>query len=250
MKTVKLVVAVAVVAALQTTAFATQPSASGSGGVVIANTVSGNFAVGQNGASTSYAQNSEAGTAKVTAMANYTNGYGAVNAGVKGETTTSSAGNAYNISSGTGNGTASSIGSVNAGVSGVVAIQGVTTGRNGGNASTQSNNQVDAATNQGSYVAGATKSGFETQIQYSRTYESIAAPAGTTGGTRIATVSIADQKSGYASGDSRTGVVQLADSVTGVLQNMNAAGLANIGASGMFFAKAGLSADTGIVSAP
>ena len=249
MKTVKLVVAIAAVVVLQTPAFATQPGAYGNGGVVIANTISGNFAVGQNGTSTSFAQNAEAGTAKVTAMVSHTNGYGAVNAGIKGDTTTNSSGHAYNISSGTGNGTASSIGSVNAGVSGVVAIQGVTNGFNGGHASTQSNNQVDAATNQGSYVVGQTGSGFDTQIRYSRINESVAALVGTTGGTRSTTVIIADQKSGYAGGASRTGVVQIADS-TGMLQNMNAAGLANIGASGTFFAKAGLSANTYHVSAP
>lgn len=245
MNTAKLASVLAVALSLQSAAFATQPSASGSGGVSIANTISGNFAVGQTGSSTSYAANNEAGTAKVTALANYTKNYGAVNAGIAGDTTSTSSGAAYNVSSGNGNGTASSIGSVNTGVHGVVAIHGVTTGFNGGNSNTQSNNQVDAGTNQGSYVDGSTKSGFNTQIQYSHSSSSAAAPAGSFGGVHSASVSVADQKTGYASGASVTGVLKDAAG-----KDMNAAGLANIGAAGQFFAKAGLSGSTGTVTAP
>ena len=240
MKTVKLSLVLALALSVQSVAFATEPSASGSGGVSIANTISGNFAVGQNGSATSYAENKQAGTASVKALANFTGNYGAVNAGITGTTTSDSAGMAYNTSTGTGNGTASSVGSVNTGVHGAVAIHGVTTGFNGGNSSTQSHDQVDAGTNQGSYVIGQTKSGFDTQIQYARTSSSAAAPVGTHGGSQSASVSIADQKTGYASGAT----------TTGALAGMNAAGLANIGASGVFFAKAGLSTSTGTVSAP
>lgn len=240
MKSAKLALALAISLSAQSAAFATQPSASGSGSVSIANTVSGNFAVGQNGSATSFAQNNEAATAKVTAMANSTPYHTAVNAGVIGKTTSESYGQAFNVSTGTGNGTASSVGSVNTGVQGAVAIHGVTTGFNGGNAITRSNNQVDAGTNQGSFVGGNTQSGFDTQIQYVRSATYTASPAGTTGGTRTSGVGIADQKSGYAGGSTSMGA----------LDGMNAAGYANIGASGQFFAKAGLAASTGTVSAP
>jgi hypothetical protein len=240
MSTTKLAVALAAALTVHATAFATQPSASGCGCVAIANTISGNMAVGKNGSSTSFAQNNEAASAKITAMTSNTPNYSNVSAGISGATTTDSFGKAYNISTGSGNGTASSVGSANTAVHGTVAIHGVTTGFNGGIASTQTNNQVDAGTNQGSYVVGQTMSGFNTQINYTRTVEAIGPMAGTTGGTNSAAVSVTDQKTGSVSGANSSGKID----------GLNAAGYANIGAAGQFFAKAGLAASTGVVSAP
>ena len=240
MNTTKFAIALAAALSVHAAAFATQPSASGCGCVAIANTISGNMSVGKNGSSTSFAQNNEAASAKITAMTSSTPNYGSVSAGISGATTTDSFGKAYNISTGSGNGTASSIGSANAAVHGTVAIHGVTTGFNGGSAGTQSNNQVDAGRNDGSYVAGQTTSGFDTQINYTRTIESIGPRAGTSGGTNSVTVGVADQKTGYVSGASTTGRID----------GLNAAGIANIGAAGQFFAQAGLAASTGVVSAP
>jgi hypothetical protein len=105
----------------------------------------------------------------VTATRSYTPGYGSVNAGVTGETTTNSAGKAYNVSTGSGSGSASSAGYAAAGVQGRAAIQGVTQGFTGGASGTQSANVTHAGTNQGSYVLGQTLSGFDTQVHYART---------------------------------------------------------------------------------
>lgn len=240
MSTTKFAFALTAAFTVHATAFATEPSASGCGCVAIANTISGNLAVGKNGSSTSFAQNNEAASAKITAMTSNTPNYSNVSAGISGATTTDSSGKAYNVSTGSGNGTASSVGSANAAVYGNVAIHGVTTGFNGGSAFTLTNNQVDAGTNQGSYVVGQTMSGFNTQVNYTRMAESIGPKAGTTGGTHSAAVSITDQKTGYVSGANSSGK----------LEGMNAAGYANIGAAGQFFAKAGLAASTGVVAAP
>jgi hypothetical protein len=53
-------------------------------------------------------------------------------------------------------------------------------------------------------------------------------------------VSVSDEKTGYASGAN----------ASGALDGMNAAGIANIGSSGGFFAKANLGAGTGRITAP
>lgn len=217
-------------------ASATQPSASAGANVSIQNNVSGKFSVGNNGSALSSAFNSEAASASVAASANNTPHFGAVNAAVSAATNTDSAGNAYNISTGTGAGSASSVGAATTAAQGAVAIHGVTSGFNGGTAETQTSNAIFAGTNQGSYVAGQTKAGFDVQLHYTQSAASMAAPDGTTGVGRSASVNIADQKIGYASGAT----------VSGVLDGMNAAGIANIGASGKFFARAGMAASVEI----
>ena len=225
--------------AAATGANATQPSASIGANVTIQNTVNGKFAVGNNGTALSSAHNSEAASASVAASANATPHFGVVNTAISAATTTDSAGNAYNISTGTGSGSASSIGGAATAVQGAVAIHGVTTGFNGGIAGTTSGNAIFANTNQGSYVAGQTKAGIDVQLHYAQSAASTYAPSGTSGIERTANVSIADQKTGYASGAT----------VSGALDGMNAAGLANIGASGAFFARAGMAASVGVSAA-
>jgi hypothetical protein len=214
-----------VLAAHAQLACATQPSAGGSGTVAIGNTVKGNFSAGSNGSATSYAQNAEAATAGITALANNTPHYTQVNAGITGATTTDSSGKAYNVSTGSGSGSAMSSGYADTSVQGALGIHTVTSGFNGGNAGTQTNNQIVAGTNQGSYVSGQTLSGFDVQLNYAKS-----------GGG----VSIADTKSGYASGANSSGA----------LAGMNAAGIASLGASGQFFTTVKLSAGTGNVTAP
>ncbi|MDB5761759.1 MAG: hypothetical protein JWQ21_754 [Herminiimonas sp.] len=225
---------------LQSAVFATQPSASGGGAILARSTVSGNFAAGANGMSASYAKNSEAATAKLTATANYTPHYRTVNAGIAGATTTDSSGTAYNVSTGSGTGSAMSAGSANTRVQGVAAIRGVSKGFNGGYSSTQTDNAIEAGANQGSYVAGQTRSGFDTQLHYAKSSMAAPGPAGSAGGTRSSTAGISAQATGYANGTN----------VTKTLDGMNAAGIAGIGASGKFFAKADLSASAGPIAAP
>ena len=221
--------------AIHSGARATQPSAAVGATVSIQNTVAGKFSVGNNGTALSSARNSEAASASVTASANNTPNFSAVNAAVSAATTTDSSGNAFNISTGTGSGSASSTGAASAAAQGAVAIHAVTTSFNGGFANTQTSNAIFAGTNQGSYVAGQTKAGFDVGLHYTQTAATTAAPASTSGIGRSASVSIADQKSGYASGAS----------VSGALDGMNAAGLANIGASGQFFVRAAMAATVG-----
>jgi hypothetical protein len=228
MKTKKFVAASAVAMAalsIQSAASATGPGASGSGAVAVGSTVGGSFSLA---------------TAKMTATRNYTPHYSTVNAGISGATTTDSSGKAYNISIGSGSGWAKSSGSANTAVQGAAAIHGVTNGFTGGSSGTQTNDAIKAGTNQGSYVAGQTKSGFDTQVHYSRTVAATPAPAGSSGGDRSATVSVSNETTGYASGVN----------ASGALQGMNAAGLASIGASGHFFAKAGAKGSIGQISAP
>ena len=222
--------------AIHSSAQATQPSAAVGASVSIQNTVAGKFCVGSNGTSLSSARNSEAASASVSANANNTPNYGAVNAAVSAATTTDSSGNAFNVSTGNGSGSVTSIGTASTAAQGAVAIHGVTTGFNGGFTDTHTSNAISAGTNQGSYVAGETKAGFDVGVNYTQTAATTAAPAGTSGTGSSASVSIADQKMGYASGAN----------VSGALDGMNAAGYANIGASGQFFVRAGLAAAVGV----
>ena len=123
---------------------------------------------------------------------------------------------------------------------GTVGIHGVTTGYNGGGSGKHTENLIKAGTNQGSYVAGETVSGFEAKVAYSKEYSSAPAATGTIGGTRSAAVEVSGFNSGYASGAN----------ASGALENMNAAGIANIGSSGYFFGQTNLSGSTGHVTAP
>ena len=217
-------------------AHATQPSAAVGAAVSIQNTVAGKFCVGNNGTALSSAHNSEAASASVSANTSHTPNFGNVNAAVSAATTTDSSGNAFNVSTGNGSGSAASSGTASTAALASVAIHGVTTGFNGGFASTHTDNAIIAGTNQGSYVAGQTKVGFDVGVNYGQTAAIAAAPAGTSGITQGASVNIADQKNGYVSGAN----------VSGALKGMNAAGYANIGASGQFFARAGLAASVGV----
>ena len=74
---------------------------------------------------------------------------------------------------------------------------------------------------------------------YSKTYSGYA-PGVTIGGTQSKAVEVWGANSGYASGAN----------TSGALENMNAAGIANIGASGSYFGKTNVSGSTGYVSAP
>jgi hypothetical protein len=238
MKAKKLVAALAIAittSSIQSRALATEPSASGIGVASVQSTVMGNFSVGTNGTATSYAQNTEAATASVSASASHTPRFNNVDAGINGATTTNSFGMAYNVSTGSGFGSALSSGAADTSVAGVASIYGVATGFNGGYAGSQTGNIIFAGTNSGSYVVGQGLSGFDTQLSYSKSGTAAAAPAGASGGTRSSTVGVSSQTTGYASGAN----------ATGALEAMNAAGISNIGASGMFFAKGGLSAAVG-----
>ena len=217
----------------QHTASATEPFAGGSGNVSIGNNIKGNFSVGSNGSATSYAHNSELASAKITATASHTPNFSSVNAGISGATTTESFGKAYNVSTGSGTGSASSAGSASADVNGKLGIHGVTTGFNGGGSGTTTSNAIHAGTNQGSYVAGQTVSGFDVEVNYSKQNSYV-------NGGYSKTVTVSDSKTGYASGNNSYGA----------LEGMNAAGVANIGADGWFFAKTRLQGQTGTVSAP
>ena len=215
------------------------PSASGYGSINIHSGVNGNFSLGANGTATSYAQNSEAATARVGATTSFTPNYSTVAAGVSGATTSDSAGQAYNISTGSGMGTAASFGSAATLVGGTTSIHDVTTGFNGGGSGTQTSNVIHAGTNQGSYVIGQTVSGFDAGVSYARP-ATITSPVAGIGSNRSATVSISAYNTGYASGAN----------AMGALEGMNAAGLANIASSGQFFGRGALSANTGLVTAP
>jgi hypothetical protein len=221
-------------------ALATGPSAGGAGTVSAGTAVAGTFAVGNNGTSTSYAQNKESARATITAKDSFTPGYGNVKAAVQGATRTDSAGVAYNMSTGSGSGYALSAGHADTATNGTIGIHGVSSGFNGGGSGTHSGNLIMAGPNQGSYVAGETVSGFDAQISYSKGHSSAPAPAGSIGGSRSATVEVTGSNSGYASGAN----------ASGALDNMNAAGIANIGSSGYFFGKTSLSGSTGFVTAP
>ena len=121
------------------------PGASGYGGINLHSGVNGSFSLGANGTATSYAQNSEAATAKIGATTSFTPNYSTVAAGISGATTSDSAGQAYNISTGSGMGTAASFGSSATLVGGTTSIQGVTAGFNGGGSGTQTSNVIQAS---------------------------------------------------------------------------------------------------------
>jgi hypothetical protein len=220
-------------------AHATQPASRGLGAATIASAVSGKFSTGSNGTSASYAQNSESATASVTASRSHAPDYRAVNAGISGATRTDSHGIAFNVSTGAGTGSATSSGFADTSVKGATAIAGVTGAANGG-AGTRTTNLIQAGSNQGSYVEGSTLSGFDAQLNYSRSVTVTPPHNGMAGGTRSATTSLHSQTTGYASGAN----------ATGALESLNAAGIANIGASGYFFGKTHLSAQSGAVTAP
>jgi hypothetical protein len=221
-------------------ALATGPYAGGVGTVLVGTAVAGTFAVGNSGTSTSYAQNMESAKASITAARSAALCYPSVNAAVQGATRTESIGVAYNTSTGSGSGNALSAGHADTATRGAIGIHGVTSGFNGGGSGTHTDNLIKAGTNQGSYVAGETVSGFEAQVTYNKGYSSAPAPAGSYGGSRSATVEVSGANSGYASGAN----------ASGALENMNAAGLANIGSSGYFFGETNLSGSTGHVTAP
>ncbi len=215
------------------------PGAIGYGGINIQSGVNGNFSLGSNGTAMSYAHNSEAATAKVGATASFMPSSRTAAAGVSGETTSNSAGQAYNTSTGSGMGMAASYGSAATLVGGMTSIHGVTTGFNGGGSGTQTSNVIHAGTNQGSYVMGQTVSGFDAGVSYARPATTNYPVAGI-GSNRSATVSISAYNTGYASGAN----------AMGALEGMNAAGIANIGSSGQFFGREAMSATTGMVIAP
>jgi hypothetical protein len=231
-----------------------------SGNVSVGTAINGKFAIGQNGTSSSYAHNSQAATATVNATRAYTPGISNINAAVSGETKSESLGKAYNISTGSGAGSALSSGFADTAVRGALSIPGVTQGFNGGGSGTHTDSLIKAGTNQGSYVTGQTVSGFEAEVKYGKTYSvtPIAAPASTpatttatapapaplpaptAGGTTTKSVNVAGSNAGYASGAN----------TTAALEQMNAAGIANINSTGYFFGKTNLSGSTGYASAP
>lgn len=234
-----------VIAALfaSSAAMATTPVAGGIGTVSAGTAVAGAFNVGSNGTSTSYAHNRETAMATVTATKGFTTSPApycdtnvSAKAGILGATKTTSDGVAYNTSTGSGTGHAVSSGHADTAVRGNVGIHGVTSGFNGGGAGTHTDNLIKAGANQGSYVSGETVSGFEAQVNYTRGFSATPAPAP----SRTGTVEVAGYNSGYASGAN----------ASGALENMNAAGMANIGASGYFFGKTNLSGSTGTITAP
>ncbi len=232
----------AVIAALlsPSAATATTPGAAGIGTASTGTAIAGTFNVGSNGTSTSYAQNKESAMATVTATKNFTTSTGpscapnvSASAAIQGTTKTESSGVAYNTSTGSGTGNALSSGHADTAVHGTIGIQGVTSGFNGGKSGTHTDNLIKAGPNEGSYVSGNTVSGFDAQVTYNKGYSS-------TGNSGTGTVELSGSNSGYASGANSSGA----------LENMNAAGFANIGSSGYFFGKTNLSGSTGYVSAP
>jgi len=221
-------------------AIATTPGAGGIGTVAVGTAVAGTFNVGSNGTSTSYAQNRESAMATITAKKNFSTSFGpscgssiSSSAGILGATRTESAGVAYNTSTGSGTGSALSAGHADTAAQGAIGIQGVTAGFNGGGSGTHTDSLIMAGPNQGSYVSGETLSGFEAQVSYDKEYV-------TGADSRTGTVNASGYNSGYASGANASGAIE----------NMNAAGFANIGASGYFFGKTRLSGSTGYVTAP
>jgi hypothetical protein len=234
--------AAAVALLASSAAFATDPFAKGAGSVSAGTAVAGGFSVGSNGSSTSYATNSESAKATITAAKSYAPNYCNTNvsAAITGGTKTESSGMAYNVSSGSGSGGALSAGHADTAVKGQIGIHGVTSGFNGGGSGTQTDNVIKAGTNQGSYVNGQTVSGFEADVHYARSSGYTTAPAGIQAPARTGSVEVSGSNTGYASGAN----------ASGALDNMNAAGVANIGASGYFFGKTNLSGSTGSVSAP
>lgn len=221
-------------------ALATDPHAHGKAAVSAGTAVAGSFALGANGSSTSYAHNSESARAGIHAATSHKPGYRSVDAAVQGTTRTESAGVAYNSSTGSGYGNALSAGHAHTATRGAIGIDGVTGGYNGGGSGTHAANLIKAGKNQGSYVDGQTVSGFEAEVHYARSGGSSHAPYGHAGGGRNAAVEVSGSSTGYASGAS----------ASGALEHMNAAGFSNIGSSGYFFGRTGVSGSTGYVTAP
>ena len=219
-------------------ASATGPAAGGSGAVAVQSRISGGFTLGTAGTSVSYAQNSQAASARIGAGTATAPCYPTVTAGVTGATTSTSYGQAYNVSSGSGSGAAVSQGATVTRVQGLESIRGVTTGFNGGASGTQSHDVIQAGTNQGSYVSGQTASGFDSQVHYERAAGSTLAPAGMYGGG--AQIGLSTMNTGYANGANSGGA----------LEGMNAAGIANIRSSGYFLGNSSLSAGIGTIAAP
>lgn len=209
------------------------PGAASVGNVSVGTAVAGTFSVGNNGTATSYAQNKESAKAMITATKSLDYCYGNTNAAIQGATKTESAGVAYNTSTGSGSGYAQSAGYADTATRGTIGVQGVTSGFNGGESGTHTNNLIKAGINQGSYVSGETVSGFDARVSYNKGYSTL-------GGNRAATIEMSGANSGYASGAN----------ASGALENMNAAGIANIGASGYFFGKTNLSGSTGNMTTP
>lgn len=221
-------------------AFATDPHAFGAGAVSIGTAVSGTMALGANGSSSSYSHNAEAARATISTTRSYTPNHASVTAGAAGATLTKSEGVAFNKSTGAATGGAASAGFAETGTRGVVGIDGVTSGFNGGGSRTVSDNVIKAGRNQGSYVEGTTASGFEAAVGFGRNVSTAPAPAGSTGGTRTRSVEVWGSSSGYTNGAT----------ASGALQHMNAAGIANIGASGHYFGRTNAAGTTGFVPAP
>lgn len=237
-------------------AFATNPAPSNavtSGNVSVGTSIKGNFSVGQNGTSPSYAHNSQTATATVNATRAYTPSQNSINAIVSGQTKTESLGKAYNTSTGSGAGSAMSSGYADTAVRGRLSIPGVTQGFNGGGSGTHTDSLIKAGTNQGSYVTGQTVSGFQAEVKYGRNYSvtpvatpvpapttpPAPAPAPVVGTTTTKSVNVAGSNEGYASGAN----------TTAALNQMNAAGIANINSTGYFYGKTNLSGSTGYPSA-
>lgn len=237
----------------QSAAHATHPApanAIATGNVSVGTAINGKFAIGQNGTSSSYAHNSQSASAIVNATRAYTPSQNAITAAVSGETKSESLGKAYNTSTGSGTGSALSSGFADTAVRGKLNIPGVTQGFNGGGSGTHTDSLIKAGTNQGSYVSGQTVSGFEAEVKYGKTYSvapiaapapsATPAPAPSVGTTATKSVNVAGSNEGYASGAN----------TTAALQQMNAAGIANINSTGYFFGKTKLSGSTGYASAP
>jgi hypothetical protein len=234
-------------------AHATTPAPSNavtSGNVSVGTSIKGNFSVGQNGTASSYAHNSQTASATVNATRAYTPSQNGINAIVSGETKTESMGKAYNTSTGSGTGSAMSSGYADTAVRGKLNIPGVTQGFNGGGSGTHTDSLIKAGTNQGSYVTGQTVSGFQAEVKYGKNYSTtpVATPAPTTttpapapvvGTTTTNSVKVAGSNEGYASGAN----------TTAALNQMNAAGIANINSTGYFYGKTNLSGSTGYPSA-
>ncbi|WP_151637892.1 hypothetical protein [Noviherbaspirillum aerium] len=234
----------------QTGAHATNfvpPNATASGNVSAGTAINGKFSLGANGTSSSYAHNSQSASATVNATRAYTPSQNLTTATVSGETKTESLGKAYNVSTGSGTGSAMSSGFADTAVRGKLNIPGVTQGYNGGGSGTHTDSLIKAGTNQGSYVTGQTVSGFQAEVKYGKTYSVTPIPAPTApttppsvGTTTTKSVNVAGSNEGYASGAN----------TTAALNQMNAAGIANINSTGYFFGKTNLSGSTGYASAP
>lgn len=214
-------------------AVATQPSATSSAGSVAQVTSQGAMTIGNNGSALSFASSSQSAGVGTTATTFHTPSYSNVRASVSGETSTLSAGVAYNISKGAGTGWAGAAGSVSAATHAVVGIRGLNTGDSGGSAGTSSTFTIQAARNQGGSVQGNTASGFATELTFQRLGEAKSGnPAG-----------------GVVVNATTTGHVSGANA-SGALAGLNAAALVSIQSSGYFSGLGQLGAATGTITRP